>query len=196
MTVDVATAQDESPQYCPYFGNRGTEPLMRPGIGDRNLNCSWYHDNACCRANEVYDIFQTQRALPGADFGCQIAMSRLMCWVCDPDQALFYYNEQLHICQSMCDYVFAACQDALFQGRTLREQFGTSRALCEARRFKVVQDGGDEACFDGALSLTSAGGRFIARREKPVKVKNSAQTSAPLIAAVAAAVGLAVLATA
>eukprot|EP00043_Microstomoeca_roanoka_P004239 m.48435 g.48435 ORF g.48435 m.48435 type:complete len:229 (+) comp12400_c0_seq3:85-771(+) len=166
LSATAANAQSEQ-KYCPFFGNRGTERLSRPAVGERNLNCSWYYEDACCRSTEIYGVFQEQRAIPGADFGCQIALSRLMCWICDPDQASFYYGEQLYVCQSLCDYVYAACGSALIQGKAIAELYPSPTAFCEARRYQVVSDeqGG---CFDGALRKTNAGGYYLAAREKPV----------------------------
>ena len=54
----------------------------------------------------------------------------------------------------------------------MSEVYPTPHDFCEARRFVVRRDE-DGGCFDGALHLTSPGGRFIAKREKPPKVKNS-----------------------
>eukprot|EP01147_Barroeca_monosierra_P008030 gene8030-744_t len=159
----------EEERYCPYFGNRGTDAMTRPGLGDRNMNCSWYHKEACCRTPEIYGIFQAQPTIPGADFGCQIAMTRLMCW------AEFYYGEQLHVCRSMCDYVYQACSNAVMSDQLFSIKYSSGGDLCREWRLEVREDE-DGMCYDGAFHLTSPGGRFLAKQEKPPKAENSASS--------------------
>lgn len=126
---------------------------------------------AFCQVSEINPIFRTQRtpegsltvspaAWPphrnlvlGASFSCSIAYTRLMCWICDPNQALFYVNDQLTVCEGMCDYVLAACHDVVFKGQKWSDLYANGRAFCEARDFRVA----DENCFSGGFETRDPG---------------------------------------
>ena len=136
--------------YCPYFKNRA--PTAQPNL----QNCTWYKEKACCLQSEVNLIFYNVRPPVGASEKCARYMNFLMCYVCAPDQNLFYKDERLTVCKYFCEKWFSACADAKLKGVKIKDLFKSGTEFCNARKF-VVKSGSNTGCFSFELeTLTSA----------------------------------------
>ena len=126
--------------YCPYFKNRG--PAPQPSL----KNCTWYKENACCLQTELDLIFPQVLPPLGASDKCLRYTNFLMCYVCAPDQNLFYNDERLTVCEAFCDKWFAACGEAKLKGMKIKELFKSGIEFCQARKFSVGDTSGSN-CF-------------------------------------------------
>lgn len=144
-SLDSAVTQN----YCPYFKNRA--PVPQPGL----KNCTWYKKNACCLQSELDLIFPSVSPPLGASERCLRYTNFLMCYVCAPDQNLFYDNERLTVCGGFCDKWFAACGDAKFKGMKIKELFKSGKEFCRARKFSVGEATGKD-CFSFEQKITSS----------------------------------------
>ena len=126
--------------YCPYFKNRA--PAPQPSL----KNCTWYKDNACCLQTELDLIFPQVLPPLGASDKCLRYTNFLMCYVCAPDQNLFYNDERLTVCEAFCDKWFAACGEAKLKGMKIKELFKSGKEFCQARKFSVGDTSGSN-CF-------------------------------------------------
>eukprot|EP00055_Hartaetosiga_balthica_P001927 m.2338 g.2338 ORF g.2338 m.2338 type:complete len:213 (-) comp1756_c0_seq2:51-689(-) len=173
---ELVEGQVEDEKYCPFFYNRPTAPMQFPPAGQSPLNCSWYHEEACCRSEEIPGIMRTLLPLPNSHFNCQIALSRMACWFCSPNQKYFYIGEQVRICQSLCDYIYAVCGEAIIHGKYVSNVYHNGTAFCEERRMMVVDDGvdGHGGCYGGDFDLVSQGrSRFDPSFESKSKLTGS-----------------------
>lgn len=135
--------------YCPYFKNRA--PAPQPSL----KNCTWYKENACCLQTELDLIFP--RVLPplGASDKCLRYTNFLMCYVCAPDQNLFYNDERLTVCETFCDKWFASCGDAKLKGMKIEKLFKSGKEFCQARKFSVGDMSGPN-CFSYDKKIESS----------------------------------------
>lgn len=135
--------------YCPYFKNRSPEP--QPNL----KNCTWYRDRACCLQTELDLIFPSVLPPLGASEKCLRYTNFLMCYVCSPDQNLFYENERLTVCEAFCDKWFAACGESKLKGMNINHLFGSGKEFCLARKFNV-RSAGDGSCFTFEQDIPSS----------------------------------------
>lgn len=118
-------------KYCPFFLNRAPEV-------QRNLkNCTWFKESSCCRQEEIDATFGRVKPLRGASEECQRYTNYLMCYICSPDQYLFYLMESLTVCEEFCDAWYGACRSAILKGSVIRDLYPTGKAFCSSRRFKI-----------------------------------------------------------
>ena len=151
--VTIANGDDvkkitSNENYCPYFKNRA--PASQPSL----KNCTWYKENACCLQTELDLIFP--RVLPplGASDKCSRYTNFLMCYVCAPNQNLFYEDERLTVCEAFCDKWFAACGEAKLKGMKIKELFKSGKEFCQARKFSVRGSGPN--CFSYDREIESS----------------------------------------
>lgn len=135
--------------YCPYFKNRA--PAPQPSL----KNCTWYNENACCLQTELDLIFPEVLPLLGASDKCSRYTNFLMCYVCAPDQNLFYNDERLTVCEAFCDKWFAACGEAKLKGMKIKGLFKSGREFCQARKFSVGDTSGLN-CFSYDKKIESS----------------------------------------
>ena len=135
--------------YCPYFKNRAPEP--RPNL----KNCTWYKQKACCLQSELDLLFPSVLPPLGATAKCLRYTNFLMCYICAPDQNLFYENERPTVCEGFCDKWFAACGEAKLKGIKIKDLFVSGKEFCLARKFNV-RSAGDGGCFTFEREITSS----------------------------------------
>ena len=126
--------------YCPYFKNRAPKP--QPDL----KNCTWYKEKACCLQTEIDLIFPLVLPPLGAADKCLRYTNFLMCYVCAPDQNLFYKDERLTVCESFCDKWFAACGTAKLKGMNVKDLFESGKDFCLTRKF-LVESASEADCF-------------------------------------------------
>ena len=66
--------------------------------------------------------------------------------------AIFFRNDQLTVCQGMCDRVYRDCGKASVDGRRVRDIYASGTEMCEAQRFQV----GLDQCFEYFGSVSGA----------------------------------------
>ena len=149
VCCSLAYVRIDKPQYCSFFNNRA--PSAQPGI----RNCTWFKENSCCLQQEIEATFGRVKPLQGASPACQRYVNYLMCYICAPDQNLFYQGERLTVCEQFCDAWYEACGLAVLKGSIIRDLYPNGRQFCRSRRFKVARTDG---CFSFDIALdTSAG---------------------------------------
>lgn len=126
--------------YCPYFKNRA--PAPQPNL----KNCTWYKEKACCLQTELDLIFPLVLPPLGANDKCLRYTNFLMCYVCAPDQNIFYENERLTVCEAFCDKWFAACGEAKLKGMNIKDLFDSGKEFCLERKF-TVRSASEADCF-------------------------------------------------
>lgn len=139
-------------KYCSFFNNRAPEV-------QRNLkNCTWFKESSCCRQEEIDATFMRVKPLRGASPDCQRYTNYLMCYICSPDQYLFYLMESLTVCEDFCQTWYEHCQTAILKGSIIRTLYENGKDFCESRRFKVdsVKNG---KCFFFDASQDKNGAR-------------------------------------
>ena len=135
--------------YCPYFKNRA--PAPQPNL----KNCTWYKEEACCLQTELDLIFPLVLPPLGASAKCLRYTNFLMCYVCAPDQNLFYKNERLTVCENFCDKWFAACGEAKLKGMKITDLFDSGKEFCLARKF-TVRSASKGDCFSFEQEVPSS----------------------------------------
>ncbi|XP_076440931.1 uncharacterized protein LOC143280177 [Babylonia areolata] len=140
-------------KYCSFFNNRAPEV-------QRNLkNCTWFKESSCCRQEEIDATFGRVKPLRGASLDCQRYTNYLMCYICSPDQYLFYLMESLTVCEEFCQSWFEACQTAILKGSVIKTLYENGKDFCESRRFKVdTVKNGKCFFFDARMDKNGAGG--------------------------------------
>ena len=141
----------DQPQYCSFFNNRA--PSAQPGL----KNCTWFKDNSCCMQQEIAATFGRVKPLKGASLSCQKYVNYLMCYICAPNQNIFYKRERLTVCESFCDSLYDACNSAILKGSVIRNLYSSGREFCQSRRFEVATTG----CFTFDVSLDTSGSQNI-----------------------------------
>ncbi|XP_033121509.1 uncharacterized protein LOC117120587 [Anneissia japonica] len=130
ITVKYCSCEEEKP-YCTFFNNRA--PTEQPNLS----NCTWYKDQCCCRNPELISIFKKVKPLKGATKECQQYLNYLMCYICAPNQHLFYNQQRLTVCEEFCNGMRNSCSDAILKGSKIGILYTTGRDFCESRRFEV-----------------------------------------------------------
>lgn len=106
---------------------------------------------------EIKATFGKMKPLQGASVACQKYINYLMCYICSPDQFLFYKNERLTVCQGFCDKLYDACNSAILKGSVIRHLYANGREFCRSRRFQV----NTVNCFTFDQQLDVSGGRLV-----------------------------------
>ena len=127
-------------QFCPFFNNRAPSP--QPSLN----NCTWFKENSCCQQQEIAATFSKMKPLPGASQRCQQHINHLMCYVCSPNQHLFYKKERLTVCMDFCEVLLDACRDAILKGSKIGSLYHTGDEFCRSRGF-LVNTSANGACF-------------------------------------------------
>ena len=130
-------------QFCSFFNNRA--PTPQPGL----KNCTWFKENSCCLQQEIDNTFSRMKPLKGASQSCQNYVNYLMCYICAPNQNIFYKRERLTVCEDFCDAWYHACGSAILKGSVIRDLYPGGKEFCLSRRF-IVQK---ESCFNFDVSL-------------------------------------------
>ena len=118
--------------FCSYFGNRepGYEPDLR--------RCGAYRGNSCCQPDEEDISFNVDPIFHGQEGSdCQGTVNLLRCWICHPQQNMFYRNEMLTVCEDMCNRMLGHCGGVLWQDGRVRDYYGNGTALCREMGFNV-----------------------------------------------------------
>ena len=118
--------------FCSYFGNRkpGYEPDLR--------RCGTYRGNSCCQPDEEDISFNVDPIFHGQEGSdCQATVNLLRCWICHPQQNMFYRNEMLTVCEDMCNRMLGHCGGALWRDGRVRDYYGNGTALCREMGFNV-----------------------------------------------------------
>ena len=128
------TAECASQHYCPYFKNRAPSPQI-------NLeNCTWFRENSCCLNHELNEIFSAiTTPLKASSPACWKYTNYLMCYVCAPNQDIFYEDEKLTVCEEFCDRWYSSCKDGLWKGFVVRNLYKSGAEFCRARKFIVAE---------------------------------------------------------
>ena len=134
---------NQSLQYCSFFNNRA--PSAQPGL----KNCTWFKDNSCCMQQEIAATFGKVKPLKGASLECQKFINYLMCYICAPNQNVFYQWERMTVCESFCNKLYGACKTAILKGSVITSLYNNGREFCESRSFLV----NTESCFAFDTSL-------------------------------------------
>ena len=118
---------------CPVYGGRAPEKqlYLQKCRENRVLSC-------CTRreADEVMalneEFLTTLRGDKYEDGLCRSVLETLMCWVCSPDQELFYKDGRVNVCPRMCDKVLDVCSDTVYDHSVLSfsQIFSTGAELC------------------------------------------------------------------
>ncbi|XP_013417008.1 voltage-dependent calcium channel subunit alpha-2/delta-3 [Lingula anatina] len=137
-------------QYCSFFNNRAPKP--QPDL----KNCTWYKENSCCLQREIDATFGKVKPLQGASKDCSDYINYLMCYICAPNQNLYYRIERLYVCEGFCDSLYSACNSAILKGSVIRDLYSNGKEFCESRRF-IVRNASAESCFDLHESLVKSG---------------------------------------
>ncbi|KAL8575787.1 hypothetical protein ACOMHN_004973 [Nucella lapillus] len=142
----------KEPKYCSFFNNRAPEV-------QRNLkNCTWFKESSCCRQEEIDATFGRVKPLRGASPDCQRYTNYLMCYICSPDQYLFYLMESLTVSEEFCQSWFEACQTAILKGSVIKTLYENGKDFCESRRFNVdTVKNGKCFFFDARMDKNGAG---------------------------------------
>ena len=145
--ISAADVAKTELQFCTFFNNRA--PEIQPGL----KNCTWFKDNCCCRQDEIAATFGRVKPLRGASEKCQRYTNYLMCYICAPNQNIFYFRERLVVCERFCDAWYSACQTAILKGSKIKDLYSDGKGFCVDRLFKVKNDN----CFDFNPNLDTSG---------------------------------------
>ena len=122
-----------SASFCSYFGNR--EPGYEPDLN----RCSDYRGNSCCQPDEEEIGFDVDPVFDGdVEGGCQSTVDRLRCWICHPEQNVFYRNEVLTLCEGMCNRLLSDCGGALWRDGRVRDYYNNGTTLCREMGFNIA----------------------------------------------------------
>ncbi|GAB1600823.1 hedgehog-interacting protein [Argonauta hians] len=137
----VYNVRSEDIQYCSFFSNRAPSP--QPTL----KNCTWFKSNCCCMQEEIAVTFSNVKPLPGANKKCQNYLNYLMCYICAPNQNLFYLRERLTVCKEFCNNFYEACRYAILKGSMIGNLYQNGSEFCLSRSFKV-DDAVNGKCFN------------------------------------------------
>ena len=143
---DSLGSKKENKQYCSFFNNRA--PETQAGL----QNCTWFKENSCCQQQEIAATFGRVKPLKGASPACQKYINYLMCYICAPNQNIYYQKERLTVCREFCDSLYEACNSAVLKGSVIHELYNSGEEFCISRRFKVSE----ERCFTFDVTLDSS----------------------------------------
>lgn len=156
LVVFSSTAQETQVKtvenFCPYFENRA--PLPQPDL----QNCTWYRSKSCCLSKELSIIFDNIPPPTGANKKCLGLLNRLMCFVCAPNQNLFYRDERLTVCIEFCDNIYEACGDATLKGSQIKDTYNTGTEFCLSRKFIVASEMSEKCFMPADLDVESSAG--------------------------------------
>lgn len=131
LDYSFQTESNETKPFCPFFGNRA--PKAQPYL----KNCTWFSDQSCCEQQEIEATFIRVKPLKGASKACQYHINYLMCYICSPEQSIFYSHERLNVCVEFCNSLHSACGDAELKGRQIRNWYSDGTTFCKSRSFEV-----------------------------------------------------------
>ena len=150
--IQISLTYGSSLPFCPFFNNRG--PSEQPGL----QNCTWFKKKSCCMQQEIEATFGSVKPLQGASVSCQKHTNYLMCYICAPNQNIFYKRERLTVCEEFCDSLFEACKNAILKGSVIQDLYSNGKAFCESRSYQVESEKDRKnknykLCFDFDKSL-------------------------------------------
>lgn len=147
-SLSQSIVQSQEKNYCSFFNNRA--PETQPGL----KNCTWFKEKSCCQQQEIAATFGRVKPLKGASPACQKYINYLMCYICAPNQNIYYQNERLTVCRGFCDALYEACNSAVLKGSVISDLYSSGKEFCISRRFRVE----DSSCFtfDVRLDPTSS----------------------------------------
>lgn len=148
-------------QLCSFFGRRSPQP-------DNKLEgCVWYKNNSCCREYERQSYFYGNAKILSEDFNkskltpdCIKHFGYLMCYVCAPNQNLFFRSGRLSVCKTSCDLLYDRCKTSYIDiFGTVEQLYSNGNELCVSRKFVVVDDSLSSNCFllDPSSYVSSVG---------------------------------------
>ena len=129
-----------SARVCPYWRDKAPEKQLYL------QDCAEYNSVSCCTRAEAASIMETTDAwlenLDGDRYGgeqCKAMLRRLSCWVCSPDQELFFVDGKLRVCERMCNTLLDICADTVFDHSesTFSDLFSSGTALCNHFQYTV-----------------------------------------------------------
>ena len=147
ISAQLITAEDKDQQFCSFFNNR--KPKTQPGL----KNCTWFKEKSCCQQQEIKATFGRMKPLKGASVECQKYINYLMCYICAPNQNIFYRQERLTVCVDFCDKLYDACRSAILKGSIIGKLYESGEEFCHSRRFQVETK--DCFSFDEKLDASS-----------------------------------------
>ncbi|CAH1794236.1 unnamed protein product [Owenia fusiformis] len=160
MTISMVSCENvvgeasTEQEFCPFFNNRAPKP--QPHL----KNCTWYKENSCCLQREISATFGKVKPLQGASEECQRYVNYVMCYMCSPNQYLFYSKERLTVCEEFCDKWYEACKTAILKGSRFEELYQNGREFCEKRRF-IIDAEENGRCFTFSDTLARSSGKKI-----------------------------------
>jgi len=139
----VVVVSSASANYCTYFHNRA--PSREPQL----MMCERYRDNSCCQPDEERIGFDVDPAFHrDITSQCAYRLSLLRCWICHPQQNIFYNNETLTVCPGLCNDILSDCGDSAWRDGRVRDYYRNGRELCEEMGFNVQSTD----CFTAAAT--------------------------------------------
>lgn len=179
--------RDTAVHFCSFFGRRSPQP-------DKALTeCVWYKNSSCCREYERQSYFNGNAKILSKDFDkskltaeCFKHFGYLMCYVCAPNQNVFFRAGRLSVCRSSCDLLYDQCKTSNIDiFGTVEQLYSNGTQLCLSRKFLVVDERQSTSCFLlDPDSYVSAEGRLKPRFSELIAVSlfvltfiNTLQTS-------------------
>lgn len=129
--------------FCSYFGNR--EPGREPGL----TRCTDYRGSSCCQPDEEDIGFNVDPIFNGGESSnCRRTVNLLRCWICHPQQNLFYKNETLTLCEGMCDRLLRDCGGAAWRDGRVYNYYRNGNEICKEMGFNVASTN----CFTSGMA--------------------------------------------
>ena len=133
--------------FCSYFGNRA------PSYEPRLTRCTAYQSSSCCQPDEEDIGFDVDPIFHGEESAqCRNMVDQLRCWICHPQQNLFYQNEKLTVCEGMCDRLLGNCRGARWRDGQVGDYYKSGIEFCKEMGFSVSNTN----CFTSAARRTAA----------------------------------------
>eukprot|EP01064_Diplonema_japonicum_P034014 TRINITY_DN6884_c0_g1_i1.p1 TRINITY_DN6884_c0_g1~~TRINITY_DN6884_c0_g1_i1.p1 ORF type:complete len:335 (+),score=39.71 TRINITY_DN6884_c0_g1_i1:1738-2742(+) len=116
---------------CTYFGGKTPkpEPYLRACEQFSSLSCCDRPAALATQQKKLQELISGDRFISGS---CSSLLDSLACWVCSPDQALFYRDNKIRVCSQMCDTIMKVCGNTIYDHleRTFGDIFDNGSELC------------------------------------------------------------------
>lgn len=160
--TDETKQKEEQPdlKFCTFFNNRA--PTAQPDV----KNCTWYKEESCCTQIEIEETFKNMKPLQGSTPMCQRYINYLMCYICSPNQFIFYMKQRLTVCEEFCNMILDHCKDASLKGTKIGELYQNGTQFCSSRNLEV-KNRSENKCFyfDENDDNTLRGAGYSVKRE-------------------------------